>query len=352
VELAPLPTGEELQAWLMISCNDESDDAYFVRQREITEDDADNTELHRLRDQITSASSPNARGEVSPPRFTNLFDTKSEVHRLRHTESSVEDTYYGLVRVFGDRGPPKQATRPLDPSLAVLRFAQRQRPKPEEALTVATLSRFSEDFFGLCPVLENLDWNNVIAAGGAILHTLLAPPLRWDSHAISVGGKMADIDLFFCGLDYDEATEKLKEIHDLLLPYTIDVQRTLYTVTWIVLNENGNKAEVQVILYIASTKAAVIANFDLDCCQFLFDGHEVWATQRAVTSLQTGANTYNPAFAYKTLAGPRRFMKYATRGFALSVPFKYTQSGTELQSLRPFTHLRDVQVLDEMVSDD
>jgi hypothetical protein len=54
--------------------------------------------------------------------------------------------------------------------------------------------------------------------------------------------------------------------------------------------------------------AQVLHNFDLDACGFMFDGEQIWATERAIHAFRTGVQIVDPRRASLTYG--RRLAKY------------------------------------------
>ena len=75
---------------------------------------------------------------------------------------------------------------------------------------------------------------------------------------------------------------------------------------------------IQVILRRYACVADVILQFDIDCCQFAYDGARVWATPAAQRALRSGVLIADPEWRSATYES--RLYKYCKRGFALAVP--------------------------------
>jgi len=63
-----------------------------------------------------------------------------------------------------------------------------------------------------------------------------------------------------------------------------------------------------------------VVNFDIDCCQVLWDGERALATPSAVRALRTGINIADPERRKRSEDYEYRLAKYAARGFLVAVP--------------------------------
>jgi hypothetical protein len=147
-------------------------------------------------------------------------------------------------------------------------------------------------------------------AGGRVFSTLFNKP----SH---------DIDLFLtrCPTDAD-GISKIKKIGDLIADqynakgFDLEIVRSANAVTFIV-GELVRKIEFQIILRAYRTPSEIIHGFDVDSCAFLYDGSHIFATNRAIYSINNGINTVN--FSLLSPSYPYRISKYATKGVAVKV---------------------------------
>ena len=113
-------------------------------------------------------------------------------------------------------------------------------------------------------VFKDMDWSNVFCAGGAILANLLSGLQTKQLYAES------DLDLFIYGCTPEQASIKLKHIHEVLTRNSGgggNVIRTRRTVT---LLHTYPFRHTQVILKIYKSPAEILLGFDIDscCCKF------------------------------------------------------------------------------------
>lgn len=159
-----------------------------------------------------------------------------------------------------------------------------------------------------CNQLRDINWNNLVVAGGAVLDSL-----NVDKHE-----SKGDIDMFIYGLDEQEANNKLIEIYNTIKrnnPHTTICFRSANTVT--IVSEYPFR-HMQIILRLYKSPAEILMGFDVDSCSVAYDGKDVWATPRCYYSLVTRVNKIDmtrrsPSYEF-------RLHKYAKRGFAVWIP--------------------------------
>lgn len=248
-------------------------------------------------------------------------------------------------------------------------------------------------------MLDYMDWNNVILAGGSVLAALLpvpeyyrSPPVNSEKYAHRMtmwfravmdpedhngyhqprrkrqqahsGFGASDLDLFIYGLSPSEATEKLKSIRASISralsdkktnPYcsqdrydlkfmvnAIDVLtvRTKHAVTMV---SSAVHPHAQVILRVYTCPAEVLMGFDIDSCCVGFDGQNVYGLPRAIRALTRRENVIDPNRQSRSYEC--RLAKYAKRGFAVSIPsFRRNNVDFSLYS-KPLSELQGLAVL-------
>jgi len=76
--------------------------------------------------------------------------------------------------------------------------------------------------------------------------------------------------------------------------------------------------QIQIIRRTYQSKEEILSGFDIAACRFAFDGKVLWAHESARSAVVNGVITCSSlhrSFAYES-----RLLKYAGRGFALSIP--------------------------------
>ncbi|KAK0440675.1 uncharacterized protein EV420DRAFT_1485883 [Desarmillaria tabescens] len=153
-------------------------------------------------------------------------------------------------------------------------------------------------------VLDGLQWDHVIVAGGIVLGTLLCPSIASEIRDTATANTIeewqsSDLDVYIYGLGPEEANEKIRHISSVYqrnLPpgFPFLVVRNSQTVT---LYSKWPRRHVQIILKLVLTPVDVLLNFDLDICSVGYNGEQVFML-------------------------PRLF-KYADKGYGLRFPPSY-----------------------------
>ncbi|KAI9597685.1 ankyrin repeat-containing domain protein [Syncephalis fuscata] len=192
--------------------------------------------------------------------------------------------------------------------------------------------------------LENLNWNNVFVAGGAVNACLLPIPkehsatysqIRQYYHSTAYGG--SDIDLFIYGLDEEQAKIKMDEIYTSVrdsIPWEVTCIRSKNVVTLV---SQYPYRHIQIILRLYRSPAEVLMGFDVDCCSVGFDGKKVWALPRAREAFIRQQNSVD--MTRRSPSYEVRLAKYAKRGFEIHVP------GLDRQRIDPTIYERGFEKL-------
>ncbi|KAG9287132.1 hypothetical protein G9A89_001026 [Geosiphon pyriformis] len=172
--------------------------------------------------------------------------------------------------------------------------------------------------------LNGLDWNNVFAAGGAVLSCLLPIPKQYSStrktreYYHEKAYASSDIDLFIYGLNEEDAKQKMIEIYNVIsdaVPWEVTCIRAKNCVT--ILSQYPYR-HVQIILRLYQSPSEILTGFDLDCCCVGFDGQNVWALPRAHQAITKQCNVID--LTRRSPSYEMRLAKYAERGFEIKVP--------------------------------
>lgn len=194
--------------------------------------------------------------------------------------------------------------------------------KPNGALAIAdSLQHFKTNFNLFTESsLADLNWDNVVVAGSAVVTSLLSVPeqhshskrsLRRYYHEIVAPA--SDVDLFLYDLTEEQAIEKIKQIEknvrDALLVETTTI-RTKNTITIV---SQYPVRHVQIVLRIYKSITEILTGFDVDCSCGAYDGKQVWASPRAIASYMTQTNTID--LTRRSPSYENRLSKYRHRGF-------------------------------------
>ncbi|KAJ7721707.1 hypothetical protein B0H16DRAFT_1473763 [Mycena metata] len=128
-------------------------------------------------------------------------------------------------------------------------------------------------------LLRNMDWANIIIAGGIVLGSLVnVNPPQHEPEMVAL---------------------RHRHIH----PWAV--------------------SRIQIILKLASDPKDVLLNFDLDICSMGWDGSDVWMLPRAARALETGYNTFTMNLiqghylSERKASQPQRIFKYARKRLVL-----------------------------------
>ncbi|CAN0363773.1 unnamed protein product [Ectocarpus sp. 8 AP-2014] len=160
--------------------------------------------------------------------------------------------------------------------------------------------------------LANLDWSNVVAAGGSVLAALQHPPPGpLMNFYNNMNYRSSDVDLFLYGLDEGAATAKVKQMYAAVKHANpqIFAVRSQNTVTFV---SEFPYRKIQVVLRLYKSLAEVLHGFDVDACSVGFDGQKVWATNRAARAICKQYNVVD--ISRRSPSYESRLFKYAKRG--------------------------------------
>ncbi|KAJ7205208.1 hypothetical protein GGX14DRAFT_645057 [Mycena pura] len=185
-------------------------------------------------------------------------------------------------------------------------------------------------------VLKDLDWSNLLVAGGIVLGALLVG----DSPDSSKQWESSDIDVYVYGLGPQAATEKIKHIFQVFranLPRGAPtlVVRNSKTITFY---SDFPTRRIQIVLKLVKSPKDVLLNFDLDICAIGWDGSNVWMLPRAARALETGFNVFTMNLiqghylSERRATQEQRVFKYANRGYGIRILPSYVTSLVESQA--------------------
>ncbi|KAJ7669357.1 hypothetical protein DFH06DRAFT_981623, partial [Mycena polygramma] len=182
---------------------------------------------------------------------------------------------------------------------------------------------FKRNFYRMSDgLLRNLDWSNVLVAGGIILGTLLSS----DSSPTYVQDwRSSDIDMYIHGLSPEDANKKIQHVFDTfssnLPPGTRTfVVRNMKTITF---HAKYPLRRIQIVLKLVESPLEVLLNFDLDICAMGWDGSNVWMLPRTARALETGSSVFTMDLvrghylSARRASQPQRVFKYANRGYGI-----------------------------------
>ncbi|KAJ5557633.1 hypothetical protein N7513_003219 [Penicillium frequentans] len=186
--------------------------------------------------------------------------------------------------------------------------------EPSLEIVKTKFARSTED------ILQNLDWSNIVVAGGSVSNSLHHRG-SWDLPPD------ADIDIFLYGLQERDLKEKVLAIWNTICENSAqkwaaqDPSGTLEepgreladrTVNVITIFSPHYKRRVQIVLRLYRSISEILVGFDIDGSAVAFNGHQVYASPRAIAAFISGANRIDidrisPSYVH-------RLVKYRGRG--------------------------------------
>ncbi|KAJ7476865.1 ankyrin repeat protein [Mycena galericulata] len=264
------------------------------------------------------------------------LEDEAQLRRLFATDkthSRLTSPYVGLVDVF-DAPADIRTTRArvvkdeADLSAQyVMPLSDVNRRKEGTPSMVSDLEEFKKNWsiFSEGSLSQLFDWNNVVAAGGAVLACLtpLSDAAKASKRSIrkyyhSTAYPTSDVDLFLWGLTPEQAEVKITKIYEAVrdsVPWDVTCVRTKHTVS---IHSQYPYRSVQIVLRLYSSPAEILAGFDIDapCCAY--DGSRVYANPRAIIAMMRQCNTVD--MTRRSPSYEVRLAKYSARAFEVYVP--------------------------------
>ncbi|KAJ7499894.1 ankyrin repeat protein, partial [Mycena latifolia] len=279
---------------------------------------------------------PKGPGALLDPVLKPSLDDETELRRLFATNKAhprLNSPYVGLVDVF-DAPADIRTTRArvvkdeTDLSAQyVMPLSEINRRKEGSPSMVADIDEFKKNWgvFSEGSLSQLLDWNNVVAAGGAVLACLtpLSDAAKVSKRSMrkyyhSAAYPTSDVDLFLWGLTSEQAEVKITKIYEAVrdsVPWDVTCVRTKHTVS---IHSQYPYRSVQIVLRLYSSPAEILAGFDIDapCCAY--DGNRVYANPRAIVAMMRQCNTVD--MTRRSPSYEVRLAKYSARAFEVYVP--------------------------------
>ncbi|KAJ7058898.1 ankyrin repeat protein [Mycena amicta] len=261
------------------------------------------------------------------------LDDEAELRRLfaqDKTNPRLDDPLVGLVDVFAAPAAIRtgRARIPKDDEERsrqyVMPLAKDTRRQDGEPTMVADIDEFKRNWavFTEGALSQLLDWNNIVAVGGAVVACVSPLPetakrsVRRYYH--SKAYPSSDIDLFLWGLSPEQAEAKIVQIYEAIrdsIPWDVTCLRTKNTVS---IHSQYPYRPIQIVLRLYRTPAEILAGLDVDATCIAYDGRRVYATPRAIVAFMRQANTVD--MTRRSPSYEVRLTKYAGRGFEIYVP--------------------------------
>jgi len=249
----------------------------------------------------------------------------ARIEAAAKAEASLIDIFDDAGNLKQDCTPPEEYPNSFPSSPDATLLFQKQATYARNNYPVdppPTLTEFRSRLVNIAgPMFEEFPLDNVVIAGGAVMRALTG---RFGDTGRE--GEFGDTDLFLVANSEQEA----REIYDRILGYFGDpsvrqragfrhhqllVARSAFAVTIVA---GCPPRPVQIILARHCCAAEIIYNYDVDSCQFYYDGARVRATPSGHRAWMTGVNVADPE--RRSGNYEKRLAKHASRGFLVAVP--------------------------------
>ncbi|EPS32748.1 hypothetical protein PDE_07708 [Penicillium oxalicum 114-2] len=191
---------------------------------------------------------------------------------------------------------------------------------------VPSLEEFQKNFALFTEgALSDLDWSNVVAAGSAVVTSLLPVPKKYQNSKRGLRqyyhdefAPASDVDLFLYGLNEEQAIEKIKQIEDKIRNTILYETTTIRTKNAITIASQYPTRHVQIVLRVYHSVSEILTGFDVDCSCAAYDGKQVYASPRAIAAFITQTNQVD--LTRRSPSYENRLSKYSHRGFEVFWP--------------------------------
>lgn len=250
------------------------------------------------------------------------------------SHSLVKDNHANIAPLYDATGSTDIRVRardlaaetPQQKEKYILPLADAKRLSHGSPAVVPTLAEFQNNFTLFTEgALSDLDWSNVVAAGSAVVTSLLPVPEKYRKSKRDLRqyyheefAPASDVDLFLYGLTEEQAIEKIKHIEDKIRNTILYETTTIRTKNTITIASQFPTRHVQIVLRIYHSIAEILTGFDVDCSCAAYDGKQVYAAPRAIASYITQTNQID--LTRRSPSYENRLSKYSHRGFEVFWP--------------------------------
>lgn len=246
----------------------------------------------------------------------------------------LQDNHLNIVPLYDEAGSADVTIRARDlvsepkhlkeKYIMPLKDDQR-RPNGSPAI-VSTLKEFQTNFNLFSEAsLVDLDWDNIVAAGSAVVTSLLPVPEEYNDSKRGLRqfyhekfAPASDVDLFLYGLTEEQAIEKIKQIETKIRDSILAETTIIRTKNAITIASQYPTRHVQIVLRIYKSVAEILTGFDVDCSCAAYDGRQVYVAPRALAAYMTQTNRID--LSRRSPSYESRLSKYSHRGFEVFWP--------------------------------
>ncbi|CEJ58295.1 hypothetical protein PMG11_06958 [Penicillium brasilianum] len=266
----------------------------------------------------------------------NDFDASArKIFAQNPSHTLVKDNHANVVPLFDAttgstdiriRARDLDSETPEQKEKYILPIPEEKRRLNGSPAVVPLLPEFQNNFTLFTEgALSELDWSNVVAAGSAVVTSLLPVPEKYRNSKRGLRqfyheefAPASDVDLFLYGLTEEQAIEKIKHIEDKIRNTILYETTTIRTKNTITIASQYPTRHVQIVLRIYKSVAEILTGFDVDCSCAAYDGQQVYASPRAVASYITQTNQVD--LTRRSPSYENRLSKYSHRGFEVFWP--------------------------------
>ncbi|CAG8909526.1 unnamed protein product [Penicillium egyptiacum] len=247
---------------------------------------------------------------------------------------SIQDNHVNIVPLYDQNGSTDISIRardlvsetPEQTEKYLLPLNAKDRKPHGSAAVVPSLNEFKNNFALFTEgSLSEIDWSNVVAAGSAVMTSLLPVPEKYRNSKRGLRkyyheefAPASDVDLFLYGLTEEQALEKIMHIEDKIKNTILYETTTIRTKNTITIASQYPNRHVQIVLRIYRSVAEILTGFDVDAACAAYDGRQVYTSPRAIAAYITQANQID--LTRRSPSYENRLSKYSHRGFEVFWP--------------------------------
>lgn len=280
----------------------------------------------------------NSNSEKSMADLVQPYNEYDAVLRKKFAQEpshpSIQDNYVNVVPLYDQTGSTDLSIRardlvsekPEQTEKYLLPLSAKDRKPHGSAAVVPCLNEFQKNFALFTEgSLSEIDWSNVVAAGSAVVTSLLPVPEKYRNSKRGLRkyyheefAPASDVDLFLYGLNEEQALEKIMHIEDKIKNTILYETTTIRTKNTITIASQYPNRHVQIVLRIYRSVAEILTGFDVDVSCAAYDGRQVYTSPRAIAAYITQANQID--LTRRSPSYENRLSKYSHRGFEVFWP--------------------------------
>ncbi|KAJ5757194.1 uncharacterized protein N7511_007376 [Penicillium nucicola] len=250
------------------------------------------------------------------------------------SHASIQDNHVNIVPLYDQnratdiriRARNLEAETAEEREKYILPLSDEIRRSNDSPAVVPSLDEFQHNFALFTEgSLSEIDWSNVVAAGSAVVTSLLPVPEKYRNSKRGLRqyyheefAPASDVDLFLYGLTEEQALDKIKHIEDKIRNTILYETTTIRTKNTITIASQYPNRHVQIVLRIYRSIAEILTGFDVDVSCAAYNGKQVFASPRAIAAYMTQFNQID--LTRRSPSYENRLSKYSHRGFEVYWP--------------------------------